>query len=209
MSSITPSSSDILLGRGGNNHKHKGNDRLRKKAEEKVLEYQPATKKKKAAMIDDITKDLLQEGVRFLNRVRPLEGSEYWQEADKVQRRGKVSQELREAVKRLRNHLGEKGNENRSLGCPLVTKIKNTVQNKCLHVGCCHKSSSSDNDFSKPLGLAKKSPCAPPRSQSARLLFFKPSRPSIKRFSSNIETRQNENEEIKQLFHEWKNEGDN
>ena len=102
MSSITPLSTDILLGRGGNNFRHAGNDRLRKMTDAIAIVYHQATKSKKATMIDDMTQNLLREGVRFLNRVRPLGQPGYWEEADKDATRGKVSQELREAVKKLR-----------------------------------------------------------------------------------------------------------
>ena len=192
MSSITPASNDILLGRGGKNYKHKGNDRIRKKAEEKALEYDRSNKKEKAAIINDLTKDLLQDGVRFLNRVRPLGQPEYWQEADQVQRRMKVSQELREAVKKRRQQVCKQGNEKSPVACPLVEKIKTLSP----ILGCGRQRSPSDRNPFKLPELTK----TPSR------LIFKASQPSISPVPSNAKTP-NANEEIKQLFEEWKNEG--
>ena len=77
-----------------------GNKRLRKKAEEMGLSYIEGCKKERGTMIDCITMDLLQHGVRFLQCFRPIGAPEYWKEANWKTSREKVSQELREAVKK-------------------------------------------------------------------------------------------------------------
>ena len=108
-SSITPLSTDVLLGRGGTTFKHEGNDRLRKRVEEIVPDYHCATKTKKSILINDMTHNLLQEGVRFLSRERGAFGQPaYWEELDKDQCRKKVSQEIREAVKKWKKKVEEK-----------------------------------------------------------------------------------------------------
>jgi hypothetical protein len=95
-----PQNSDVLLGRGGKHFMNTGNKRLRKKAEEMGLSYIEGCKKERGTMIDCITMDLLQHGVRFLQCFRPIGAPEYWKEANWKKSREKVSQELREAVKK-------------------------------------------------------------------------------------------------------------
>ena len=48
--SIRPNNNDILLGRGGNNHSHCGNEQLRRIAHERAGEYGAASKKEKAVI---------------------------------------------------------------------------------------------------------------------------------------------------------------
>ena len=81
---------------------HRGNERLRKKAEEMVLCYDRAPKKQKATIIDSITNELLYEGVRFLHCIRPIGQQQYWKEATKTKIRDKVSQELREVKNKMK-----------------------------------------------------------------------------------------------------------
>ena len=47
---ITPNANDVLLGRGGNNHNHCGNEQLRRIAHEHADEYEASTKKEKAVV---------------------------------------------------------------------------------------------------------------------------------------------------------------
>ena len=41
---------DVLLGRGGRNHEHEGNEQLRRIAHSRVREYERASKKQKAVI---------------------------------------------------------------------------------------------------------------------------------------------------------------
>ena len=99
MNLIEPSDNDIKLGRGGKHYMHRGNERLRAKAEEMELCYDRASKEEKGTIINSIRNELLQQGVRFLYCVRPIGQQQYWEEATKEKAREKVSQELREAKK--------------------------------------------------------------------------------------------------------------
>jgi len=47
---IRPNENDVLLGRGGNNHSHCGNEQLRRIAHERAGEYRASTKKEKAVI---------------------------------------------------------------------------------------------------------------------------------------------------------------
>lgn len=48
--SIRATENDVLLGRGGNNHSHFGNDQLRRMANARADDYIAATKKQKAGI---------------------------------------------------------------------------------------------------------------------------------------------------------------
>ena len=50
MLGIAPNENDVLLGRGGRNHEHAGNNQLRDIAHSRWREYQAATKKQKAVI---------------------------------------------------------------------------------------------------------------------------------------------------------------
>ena len=50
MTTIVPHENDVLLGRGGRNHEHEGNEQLRRLAHRRVRDYQRATKKEKAVI---------------------------------------------------------------------------------------------------------------------------------------------------------------
>ena len=47
---IIPDDNDVLMGRGGRNFEHVGNEQLRRFAHDRVRDYQRATKKQKAAI---------------------------------------------------------------------------------------------------------------------------------------------------------------
>jgi hypothetical protein len=57
-----PSENDVLMGRGGNNNKWRGNEKLRKFAAKRCREYQYASKKGKS----QISKELV-EAIRRLD----------------------------------------------------------------------------------------------------------------------------------------------
>ena len=52
--SIRTTENDVLLGRGGNNHSHCGNEQLRRMASARVDDYNAATKKQKALISKEI-----------------------------------------------------------------------------------------------------------------------------------------------------------
>ena len=105
MEHIDPRKSDVKLGRGGRNFLHHGNVRLRNEATRLAPTYGVATKMEKANMIDNVLERLFEEDppVRFLHLKRPLGGIQYWEEANRNSSRGKVSQDLRDAVRRMRH----------------------------------------------------------------------------------------------------------
>lgn len=47
---IRPNENDVLLGRGGTNHSHCGNEQLRVIAQERASDYRASTKKGKAVI---------------------------------------------------------------------------------------------------------------------------------------------------------------
>lgn len=55
--SIRPTSKDVLLGRGGNNYAHEGNERLREIALSRAREYGASTKTKKGIISGYETED--------------------------------------------------------------------------------------------------------------------------------------------------------
>ncbi len=55
--SIRPTSNDVLLGRGGNNFKHEGNEQLKKFAFRRVREYGAANKTEKGLISRYETQD--------------------------------------------------------------------------------------------------------------------------------------------------------
>ena len=97
---VEPRSIDILLGRGGNNCRHGGNQRLRKMAMTLAPIYAKMSKPDKADKINEVLETLLHQDppVRFLQCKRPLDEAKYWEVADKKTSREKVSQDLRDAV---------------------------------------------------------------------------------------------------------------
>lgn len=94
---IVPHSNDVLLGRGGNNNKHIGNEQLRLLAKSLAAEYSKASKKQKSNMSRDIVRHIrnLTPPGRFL-RKSALE--DQWEDAGDAVAREKVSQALRDAV---------------------------------------------------------------------------------------------------------------
>ncbi|KAL3802696.1 hypothetical protein HJC23_012020 [Cyclotella cryptica] len=98
---IRPHENDILLGRGGHNYQHSGNEQLREIARSRVNDYSRATKKGKAAISREILKQV--EGMdppgRFL---RKDSVTNTFVEVRKSEAREKVCQTLRDAVSERR-----------------------------------------------------------------------------------------------------------
>jgi len=84
---------DILLGRGGKNNQWIGNERLRKMARSRCIEYQTAQKKGKSEISREIVIEVRSLNGRFLRRV-----SKGWEDVDDKIAREKVSQVLRDAI---------------------------------------------------------------------------------------------------------------
>lgn len=49
-----PNENDVLLGRGGRNYEHEGNEQLRRIARSRMREYQQARKKQKSGAVQAI-----------------------------------------------------------------------------------------------------------------------------------------------------------
>ncbi|GFH60296.1 hypothetical protein CTEN210_16772 [Chaetoceros tenuissimus] len=98
MAVINPGDNDVLLGRGGNNNKHVGNQKLRKIALSYAQEYSKCTKMGKS----DLSKLLVQK-VRELDPpgrfLKQDSTTLIWKDVGDVLAREKTSQVLRDAVK--------------------------------------------------------------------------------------------------------------
>jgi hypothetical protein len=85
--------------------------------------YSKASKSQKADMINKVLKMLFLEDppVRCLHSKRPLSGTHYWEVADKKTSREKVSQDLRDAVRRMKHQQRD-----------AVKKIKQNISNESM-----------------------------------------------------------------------------
>lgn len=94
---ITPTTNDVLMGRGGNNNKWEGNERLRDMARARINQYQKADKKEKSNMSLLLVSQVkaLSPAGRFLKR-DPNTLS--WHVVPDELAREKASQCLRDAV---------------------------------------------------------------------------------------------------------------
>ena len=63
--------------------------------------YSQASKKFKTEIIDSLTKELNEQGIRFMSCIRSLGQEQYWHEAKKKKAREKISQELRDAGEKI------------------------------------------------------------------------------------------------------------
>ncbi|KAL7481148.1 hypothetical protein ACHAW6_006826 [Cyclotella cf. meneghiniana] len=98
---IRPHENDILLGRGGHNHQHSGNEQLREIARSRVNDYSRATKKGKAAISREVLQQVqgMDPPGRFLRKDSVTNA---FVEVNKRQAREKVCQTLRDAVSEQR-----------------------------------------------------------------------------------------------------------
>lgn len=93
---VKPHENDILLGRGGNNNKHIGNEKLRTLARSQVERYRNSTKKDKSKISRELVfyiRNMHPPG-RFLKR----NAIEQWEDVGDDIAREKTSQALRDAV---------------------------------------------------------------------------------------------------------------
>lgn len=95
MDPIVPSNDDVLMGRGGRNNQHVGNERLRDMARAKAAQYKAADKKEKSDISLKLVRQVNANGGRFLKR-DPV--SMQWHLVAMELSREKASQCLRDAV---------------------------------------------------------------------------------------------------------------
>ena len=102
-----PHKNDVLLGRGGNNNKHTGNENLRNLARERAYQYSRSTKKGKSELSRKLVKHVrdLDPPGRFL-KISSDQSGTYgeWLDVGDIAAREKTSQVLRDAVGCLENH---------------------------------------------------------------------------------------------------------
>lgn len=103
-SKIIPHENDILLGRGGNNNKHVGNEKFRSLARAVAKQYSISTKKEKSEISRNLVNQVRQLSVpgRFLKRVGV---NQVWFDIGDDAAREKASQVLRDAVAELTNEI--------------------------------------------------------------------------------------------------------
>jgi hypothetical protein len=94
---LAPNENDILLGRGGKNNKHRGNEQLREMARKKVTKYCTCTKKEKSSMKIELARRIQEMNPpgRFLRKDK-VAGK--WIEVNDLTAFEKTSQALRDAV---------------------------------------------------------------------------------------------------------------
>jgi len=95
METIVPSNDDVLMGRGGKNNQHIGNERLREMARARAADYKAADKKEKSEISLDLIRQVHANGGRFLKR-DPV--SMQWHLVPVELSRVKASQCCRDAV---------------------------------------------------------------------------------------------------------------
>ena len=123
--SIIPEKNDVLLGRGGINSKNTGNDLLRRLALEATEQYRTAQKKQKY----DITLEILKKMNSLQPRGRFLRFSLKtftWCEISQKDAREKVSQSIRDALKKLTQV------DPRLPRAPQKPHMSSTVLKKCI-----------------------------------------------------------------------------
>lgn len=105
-SKVVPHENDILLGRGGSNNKHEGNEQLRSMARELAEKYSRSSKKAKSDLSRSLVqrvRDLDPPG-RFLKITLYRDGSgPEWDDVGDEAAREKTSQVLRDAVGMMRH----------------------------------------------------------------------------------------------------------
>lgn len=104
---------DVLMGRGGHNHEHVGNEQLRNICRAKVPEYRRARKKEKNLMSKGILLQIkgMDPPGRFLRKC--CKTKTWWLAKDSVARE-KVCQSLRDAVQEAQDLIGSSSEEDSS-----------------------------------------------------------------------------------------------
>lgn len=94
-----PHENDVLLGRGGNNNRHSGNEKLRTLARREAALYNISMKMQKSAISRQLVQEMrdLNPPARFLKQLKSGE----WQDVGDLLAREKVSQVLRDAVQAM------------------------------------------------------------------------------------------------------------
>lgn len=104
---IVPHQNDVLMGRGGRNNRHTGNEKLREFARRVCLDYQNATKKGKSAISQDLVEQMreLVPAGRFL---KPSAASAEWIQLPDSAARDKTSQVIRDALRQVKSNTTDK-----------------------------------------------------------------------------------------------------
>ncbi|KAL7566056.1 hypothetical protein ACA910_009843 [Epithemia clementina (nom. ined.)] len=102
---ITVHENDVLMGRGGKNNQHSGNEKLRELAREQSANYRESTKKGKSSISRDLVQKMrdMVPPARFLKRNST---SGEWEDVGDDIAREKASQVLRDAVALLPEEAG-------------------------------------------------------------------------------------------------------
>lgn len=97
---LEPHENDVLMGRGGRNNQHSGNEKLRQFARVQGEKYRVSSKKGKSALSRLLVRQMreLDPPARFLRRVQQ---TAVWEEVSEETAREKASQVLRDAVSGL------------------------------------------------------------------------------------------------------------
>lgn len=101
---ITPSTNDILLGRGKTYHNHRGNQRFRAIIAVHIPKYADAqtTRKQKTRIVQSIVEDMYSDGCRFLKKDRK---STLWCDVGSNNAKKKVGHALRDATAEMNRSL--------------------------------------------------------------------------------------------------------
>lgn len=105
---MQPGDNDVLMGRGGRNHEHAGNEQLRNICRAKVPEYRRARKKQKNIMSKEILSQIKGMGGRFLRKCCK---TNTWKLVKDATAREKVCQSLRDAVQEAHDLIGSSSEE--------------------------------------------------------------------------------------------------
>lgn len=105
---LEPNENDILLGRGGKNNQHTGNNKFRELAKQYTMQYCISTKKEKAALISKLVMKVhkMSPPGRFL---RKIETKASWKIVPMYVAREKASQVIRDAIAKSEDEIYQQG----------------------------------------------------------------------------------------------------
>ena len=110
---IIPNENDILLGRGGKNNRHNGNEQLRELARQHTMQYCLSTKKEKTLLISKLVMTVHKMGPpgRFLKHDK---ASESWVVVPISVAKEKASQALRDAIAECEDRMKHRESKGKS-----------------------------------------------------------------------------------------------
>lgn len=130
---ITPTDNDVLMGRGGNNNKWRGNERLRDLARVQVDRYQQADKKEKSNISLLLVSQVQALSGRFLKR---NSDSMIWQIVPDEQAREKTSQCLRDAVSGAKKRSRKSAEAKKEKESPTPVSVASSAPTKRKMIPC-------------------------------------------------------------------------